>query len=130
MSRLVATRNSLRGSLRKSLLRPGRREQSRQKRVDRAVVEHAGRDGLRERRERFHDAAMERVAQVLQRRARRETGQRGKAAAELARTRACRKISGFSAASAPSSMNSRYICAGEMPLASAAATKPPDDTPT
>ena len=41
-----------------------------------------------------------------------------------------RKISGFSAASAPSSMKSRYICAGEMPFASAAATNPPDDTPT
>ena len=41
-----------------------------------------------------------------------------------------RKISGFSAASAPSAMNSRYIWAGEMPLASAAATKPPDETPT
>ena len=41
-----------------------------------------------------------------------------------------RNNAGDSAASAPSSMNSRYICAGEMSLASAAATKPPDDTPT
>ena len=41
-----------------------------------------------------------------------------------------RNISGVSAASAPSLMNRRYICAGEMPFASAAATKLPDDTPT
>jgi hypothetical protein len=41
-----------------------------------------------------------------------------------------RKISGLSAASTPSSMKSRYICAGDSPFASAAATKPPDDTPT
>ena len=41
-----------------------------------------------------------------------------------------RNNSGRSAASLPLSMKSRYICAGEIPLASAAATKLPDDTPT
>src|ERR1700676_5313917 len=40
-----------------------------------------------------------------------------------------RKSAGDNDASAPSSMNSRYIWDGEMPFASAAATKPPDETP-
>ena len=75
-------------------------------------------------------AAMERVAQVLQRRAQRERRAARPGSGRIRANAGRRKISGFSAASAPSSMNSRYICAGEMPFASAAATKPPDDTPT
>ncbi len=61
------------------------------------------------------------------------TSSHGTSAARDARIRSSagrRKISGVSAASAPSSMKSRYICVGEMPFASAAATKLPDDTPT
>ena len=79
---------------------------------------------------RLHRAAMQRIAQVLQRGARanqrRQTGRRR----PNSRSAGFRNNSGFSAASLPSSMKSRYICAGEMPFASAAATKLPDDTPT
>ena len=49
---------------------PGSGEQAREEVVDRAVVEHAGRDGARQRGEGFEHAAVERVLQVLQRRAR------------------------------------------------------------
>ena len=60
------------------------------------------------------------------------TASNGRSAARRANSESAgrRKISGRSAASAPSLMNSRYICAGEIPFASAAATKLPDETPT
>ena len=62
---------------------PGCGEQPGEKCIDRAVVEHAGRDCLRQRRERFQDAPVQRIAQILQRGTRGETRQRGKAASEF-----------------------------------------------
>ena len=74
----------MRRSLRKSLVRPGAAKSRASKSSIAAVVEHAGRDGLRQRRKRLHDAAVERVAQILQRGARHEAGKRGQATAEFA----------------------------------------------
>ena len=129
VSRLVATRNSLRPSLRKSLVRPGaanrRARNSSIARLSNTPVGMARasveKDSSTPRwKGSFRYCSVARAARP------------GSAAAQRANSPNAgrRKISGFSAASTPSSMNSRYICAGESPLASAAATKPPDDTPT
>jgi len=63
---------------------PGAGEQPREEFVDRAVVEHAGRDRTCDRRQRAHHPATEGIARVLHQRVPREAGKRGGAAAELA----------------------------------------------
>ena len=129
LSRLVATRNSFRPSLRKSLVRPGAaKSRCRNRSIDRLSNMPVGTacDSVasepmmpRWRGSRSHWSVA-------------RTSSDGTSVARCANSVSAgrRKISGVSAASAPSSMKSRYICVGEMPFASAAATKLPDDTPT
>ena len=129
VSRLVATRKSLRPSWRKSLVRPGAaNSRCRNRSIDRlsnipvgTACDSVASDSIMPRRNGSRSACS--VAR---------TTSRGRSAARCANSEKAgrRKISGVNAASAPSSMNRRYICAGEMPFASAAATKPPDETPT
>src|SRR6476620_7660070 len=92
---------------------PGR-EQPPQESVDRALIEHAGRDRAAQRGVRLQRAAAPWMAQV-------DSGglgsSRGTDSARRKNSRSAgrRKSDGESPAAAPSSMNSLYIWGGEMP---------------
>ncbi len=129
VSRLVATRKSLHLSCRKSLVRPGAaKSRCRNRSIARlsnipvgTACDSAPSDSMTPRRTGSCNACNAARSRSP-----------GTCAARCANSANAgrRKTSGVSAASAPSSMKRRYICAGEMPFASAAATKPPDETPT